>query len=77
MFQALSTLLGLLFGSIITGEYQIEWFQILAILPMSAFIFILLLLPDTPLHLLECTTDENLFQDHNLSFQQSKLISKF
>lgn len=41
---------------------------------MGLFIFVLLLLPDTPLYLLECTTDDDIFQNQGFNFEQSKKI---
>ncbi|KAI1724383.1 sugar transporter domain-containing protein [Ditylenchus destructor] len=54
--QALSTLIGLLVGSdsiIPLGPQKIQWLQIFGTIPICAFIIILILLPETPLHLLE------------------------
>lgn len=39
---------------------------------MSIFIFVLLLLPDTPLYLIESTTEDDLFENQNFNFEKSK-----
>uniref|UniRef100_A0A915DDZ4 Major facilitator superfamily (MFS) profile domain-containing protein n=1 Tax=Ditylenchus dipsaci TaxID=166011 RepID=A0A915DDZ4_9BILA len=67
--QALSTLIGLLVGSesiIPLGALKIQWLQILGIVPICVFIVVLVLLPDTPLHLLEDSKKREKPIDFNL-----------